>query len=341
MSSWRFEEDFRALYDELDPDDRALARTRPSRSPRGRGWGRALAAALVVALVLGLALFGVRASRPLNLALVAPEWRERALGQEIALRFRGRGLAQGAPEALTITWEEGTISLDVTPDRGLHLRVQTPEAEVTVVGTRFDVTRDGLGTEVIVQEGRVSALCSDGTARFLTAGGRLRCPRSAAAALGCARALILQGAAAEERLEMVQRGLSRPDVEEAVRDELVLLQVQTLDELGRVREALERAELALASGSPPRWKALTSIAARLRVSSGDCPGALLHLERLAAEEDPVALVLLADCVQELDPERARGALRRVLDLPLPEDRRASVSRRLEALGGDAERPPVR
>ncbi len=53
-----------------------------------------------------------------------------------------------------ITLERGRVFLDVAHSQRLF-KVTTPMGEVTVFGTRFDVTADALRTTVIVQEGEV------------------------------------------------------------------------------------------------------------------------------------------------------------------------------------------
>ncbi len=325
MRSWSHEDDLRALRSEIEPDEAALARVRARRRQPRRG----PRAVLVLAAALAtLALVVLRGPDLLDLRLEAPVWEDRALSEDVALRFQGRGQASGTARDPVIRWEQGTIHLAVTPGQGLNVRVQTPEAEVLVVGTQFQVSRDTLGTEVSVEHGRVSVNCSDGTTRFLTAGQQLHCARSAAAALARARELQTAGADPSLWLDLVQRGMQRADADEAVRDELRLVQVQALDLLERDREALAMAEAALSEGAPPRWRALAAVAARLRVAQGDCAGALPHLERLTAEdEDPVALVLLADCA----PERARDALERALTQDLTEAQRAAVQARLDNL----------
>lgn len=334
MKPWSFEDDLRALRQELDPDEAALRQLRAARAARRRSPPRRarLAWGLAALAAAALAALWIRGSDRLDLALDAPVWEDRALSEGVDLRFQGRGLAQGSAKEPVIHWEEGTISLAVRPGEGLTVRVQTPEAEVLVVGTRFDVARDGLGTAVSVEEGRVSVNCSDGTTRFLTPGQRLSCARSAAAALATARALAAEGADPAEVLDTVQRGLGRADADEAVRDELRFLQVSALQAMDRDSEALEAAEAALDRGAPPRWRALAAIAARLRVQRGDCAGARPHLERLTAgEDDPVALVLLADCLAPTDPAAARRALLRALGQDLQPEQAAAVKARLAAL----------
>jgi hypothetical protein len=96
-----------------------------------------------------------------------------------------------------LEWEQGTLKVEVEPERGIDLAVHTREAEVRVVGTRFSVTRDALGTGVVVTHGHVAVLCADGEKALLGAGEARVCPPThAAGLLGRANAL----AAAEASL---------------------------------------------------------------------------------------------------------------------------------------------
>lgn len=325
--SWRIEDEISRLHQALEPDEAALRRVRARMAPRRRATGRLVGLAAAALAAVGALLWAL-APGTLYTRLDSPEaWRQEALARGVDLRFQGLGLAQGPTDTPVIRWEQGTVDLAVRSGQGLTVRVQTEEAEVLVVGTRFAVTRDALGTLVTVDEGRVSVTCSEGTSRFLVPGQRLHCAPSAAAALAWVRAN--PEASPAEALDVLQRGLARPDADDAVRDELRFLTLGPLQALGRDHEALVTAEAALASETP-RARALHAVAARLRVARGDCPGATPHLEALTeAGDDPVALVLLADCAA--NPQQAAAALERALDLPLSEDQRAQVRARLGAL----------
>lgn len=334
MSDWRHEPDLSALPGTLTPSGTSLRRVRrrlehppgarPSRRPIR--W-----AAIAVAACLGL----VAQLYPQgDMALDSPaRWSETALPRGVEVRFQGQGLATHRGDAPVIRWEQGEIELDVPHGRGLSLRVQTPEAEILDVGTRFTVARDARGTAVSVLEGRVSVTCIDGASRFLVEGQAMACPRSAAATLAVVRERQKEGAPPAETLELLNRGLARADADEAVRDELRFLSVGALEALGRPHEAREAAEAALKAGDPPRWKALASTAARLAVAEGDCAAALPWLRRLSEEgDDPVALVLLSDCLAPTRPAEAEEPLRRALLIPLTVEQRAAVVARLNALG---------
>lgn len=336
MSRWRHEDDLRALPEALTPEpaERQRVRQRLQASleePRRAPWRLALAG--LVATAAGVGLFIWFQSNE-DLQLNSPEaWAEAELSRGVDLHFQGRGLASGPTASPTIRWDEGEIALAVPPGQGLDLRVQTPEAEVLVVGTRFSVSRDARGTTVAVSEGRVSVTCVDGTARFLVPEQRLSCPRSAAATLSLVRDLERAQASPAEILDLLQRALARPDADEVERDEIRYRMVSALEALGRAREAREVAEEALRAGTSPRAAALLATAARLAVAEGDCAAAIPHLRRLTAEQaDPVALVMLADCLAPSDTAGAREALEAALEAPLDAAQRERVEARLRVLG---------
>lgn len=330
MSDWGHEPDLRALHADLRPDPAELQRVRarlrhPHVPARARHWRPLLA----VAVAAGLLLWFFPRNEG-ERALNSPErWAEEQISRDVDLHFQGQGVAGGTERAPVIRWEQGEISLSVPHGQGLALRVQTPEAEILDLGTRFTVSRDARGTFVSVDEGRVSVTCLDGTARFLVAEQRLACPRSAAAALALARDRQKERASPAEILEMLQRGLARTDADGAVRDELRYLEVETLDALGRAHEAREAAEAALAAGDSPRWRALAATAARVAVAEGDCAAALPLLRRLTATDpDPVGQVLLADCLAPEHPAEARAALQAAMKNELTAEQRAQVEARL-------------
>ena len=75
------------------------------------------------------------------------------------------------PEGKRIHLREGELSLDVAPQSsGYPLRLQTPSAEVEVLGTQFNVTADDSATRLAVHEGlvRVTRL-ADGKTRDVPA----------------------------------------------------------------------------------------------------------------------------------------------------------------------------
>jgi hypothetical protein len=78
-----------------------------------------------------------------------------------------------SPCELVLALGEGTVTVDARDLGGGTLAVDTPEARVTVRGTRFDVRRSGQVTDVRVEEGIVEVAASGSTIE-LRAGERVR-----------------------------------------------------------------------------------------------------------------------------------------------------------------------
>ena len=158
----------------------------------------------------------------------------------------------GSARAPRIAWTRGTVEVEVEPNRGVDLQVQTPEGVVTVVGTAFDVTRDIAGTSVSVRRGKVRVACVEGDTVLLTGGHSITCrPATPAGFLARARHLLDDGGSASATLALVDRGLrdARPG---PVHDELLYLRIEQLLQLDRHDEARAAADLYLRQPSRPR-----------------------------------------------------------------------------------------
>ena len=214
--------------------------TRPSvAGPLTLGLALGAAAAAVALIVL------IRAGEPpaLDQALVAelePQQVEPVLG--VTLDFQGLGHLGGTADAPEIEWQAGTVEIEVQPAAGKALLVRTREGTVRVVGTRFDVTRDALGTRTRVTVGTVAVRCVGLDERDLTAGESHTCAPVTPAGM-LARARALQGGAGSTDLILaaVARGLSMPGLQAAVQVELRIVEIEALRDVGRTPEALERA----------------------------------------------------------------------------------------------------
>ena len=189
----------------------------------------------------------------------------------VALSFRGTGTVQGERRSPRIEWQRGTLNVEVTPEHGVDLRVQTREAEVRVLGTGFSVHRDVLGTHVEVRHGIVETRCGDGPPVRLLAGDSADClPRSAAGLLGRARALAESGANPDTTLATISMGAALADPGGPVAGELAVAKVETLATAGRTAEALAAVEMALAAGAGVRQGELVSLAVHLAERLGGC-----------------------------------------------------------------------
>jgi hypothetical protein len=253
----------------------------------------------------------------------------------VQLSYRGSGTVGGAVRKPRIDWEVGTLRVEVEPDRGIDLRVDTREAEIRVIGTGFTVERDALGTRVAVAHGQVAVNCSDGGSASLLPGASITCrPTHAAGLLGRARALEASGAGPQPVLESAERGLAAGP-SEAVREELELIRIEALAASGREAEALEAVARALPLATV-RATELRHVAARVAMRSSGCAAALPHLAALAATPGGAGgpeLVQYADCLvagEQTPQRRARveDLLARALALNPPAEQAADIRTRL-------------
>lgn len=308
----------RVLLDHLPGvDPMAPARVKARLAARGsarprRAWaygGVALAAAaagLTVVVALpdpGLAPVQAQLQAGDQLVELSPS-------PEVALAYHGTGSLEGTRQAPRIAWESGTVHVEVEPEQGVQLVVATTEAQVEVVGTAFDVTRDALGTQVAVDHGRVRVTCHDGAITMLSAGERTNClPTTAHGMLARARALQDQGASHDLLLTTAEVALHRHPEPGLVHNELQVVSIGALYGLGRETEALEQAEVYLGSGAQIRRDGVLTLATRLAWSTGGCEAASPWLEQLSQVKPSVPdLVKLAECQAALDPDAARATL---------------------------------
>ncbi len=213
----------------------------------------------------------------------------------LRMDYLGEGTLSGADPAWLVEWEHGTVSLAVTPDAGADVRVRTLDAEVRVLGTQFDVTRDELGTAVEVVRGRVEVLCTLGESAVLTAGETHACwPATPAGLLGRALALSDRGASPEARLATLDAGLQLAPTSDPAHAELLAHRIQPLLDQGSHREALGAAEAYLDVASGARAEELRHVAAHLALALEGCSRALPHLRGLG-EPTPEERARLEAC----------------------------------------------
>lgn len=172
------------------------------------------------------------------------------IGEHAVFEVDGHGTLSGLLSAPRVTWDAGTLRAIVDPGHGVELVIETPEAVVRVIGTRFGVTRDPLGTRVGVERGVVRVECVDGARHELEDGGDITCvPVRPGALLGRARQLMRGGADVELVVAAVAGGLET--AEGATRGELLALMVTVLAE-SDPRRALEAARRYVAEGHRQR-----------------------------------------------------------------------------------------
>jgi ferric-dicitrate binding protein FerR (iron transport regulator) len=182
-----------------------------------------------------------------------------ALSPEVQLAPNGVGSATGTRGAPQINWRRGLLTVDVKPKHDIRLVVNTEEAQVTVLGTRFSVDRGPLGTTVQVERGKVQVDCVTAQAprqSVLTGGDTVTCwPIQPARLLTRALALEVAGTAPDEVQESVEAGLLSATGH--VRGELLALQFRLATRQGDGTEALRLARLYLSEGNTLRAEELS------------------------------------------------------------------------------------
>lgn len=328
MGDWQYQQSLEDLADSMHPsqaDADALVASVQARLGRPATprwvWPTAGTGSLMAAAAALWMVFSPAAPRTLSDDGAAE------LASGVTVTWHGEGQVETRSEKdLHVTWESGRIDVYVPPEQGIHFAVETPEGVVRVVGTRFSVERDALGTHVEVERGTVEVTCEGDDDAVLTADMDHRCLRSAEAGLQHARQLQGSGASAEVVLGVIDRAKGLDTLSPLTPRELDVLAITTL-EGSDPSQALSRAERYL-EGSDHRASDVHRIAARLATASRDCERASPHLEALVGQDDAIAHVLLSDCVAPDAPERARALLERAqaLDPELP-----GVSERLDRL----------
>lgn len=282
MSSAR---DLREFAEQTNPDPAAVAqaRKRVFAALDALQWQRVSPVSILLkgAFVGGLAAtclaVGISLSQPplpgpseAPLALVSEaDWSDLAATPEVDLVFRGKGSIRGTRAAPRVEWRSGTLHAAVAPDRGVDLKIRTPDGTIAVLGTEFEVERTAPGTTVTVARGRVQVDCDLGTSRTLAAGQSWTClPTTAAGLLGRARHLQRAGADAADVLSAIELGLGRPAPPAPVVEELRFVKVEVLAESGRRQEALREARSLLHAGAAHRREELTATVRELQRAPG-------------------------------------------------------------------------
>jgi ferric-dicitrate binding protein FerR (iron transport regulator) len=258
---------------------------RPSRTRRAV-LAVSLAAAAVLAAFIATRPDGARPTGPVALGSdPAPV----AVQQDVVVRAQGVGVATPG----RVAWSEGTVRVEVTPDRGVSFEVTTDEAVVRVVGTVFEVERGLYGTAVAVDRGTVEVTCRGGRPAQVSAGGGARCFPSAETGAGYVVELQRRGAPAEDWLDAVAAARRAPATLPDTAAVLLALEVDALLVATRRDEAVAKVEAALAGGDEVLDRTLSAVVAA-RLADG-CAGAEVLLRALAGRGDADAAAWLARC----------------------------------------------
>jgi hypothetical protein len=264
--------------------------------------GLVAAAALAIGVSIGL----TDNPMPIQaLALSAESWSELEASEHVQLGFSGQGSAQVEGKVHDIDWKQGRLSVSVTPSQEIDLTVRTPEANILVVGTVFEVQRNTLGTTISVERGTVSVQCGQRTARQLTTGEKQTClPTTAVGLLN--RAQDLKRASPDDAVAAIAMGLELVDASSTDFDDLHYRAAEIHYEAGRPEAALESARSALSGGDGTYTAEAHSIAAHQALTLGSCSDALPHLIWMTEHDHAEAqdLAVLAQCVSDTDPGAA-------------------------------------
>lgn len=250
----------------------------PARLARVRGLMRARRRRPLVVGALALAAAALLALRPHPLQGPVATG---DLTSDVRVVAEGSGVVNGPVDAPTITWTDGRLAVEVTPERGVHLAVETEEAHVAVIGTGFVVTRDTLGTRVEVEHGVVEVRCGEGQPSRLHAGDETTClPVTPARRLG--RVLTLRDRGTDTRTLLAELDAAQVPTGDPIRAELAFVRIGALIEAGRNDDAEAAAADALRDPGA-RAADLHRVLAQLRAAAGDCAGARPHVEWLRAQ----------------------------------------------------------
>jgi hypothetical protein len=247
---------------------------------RGRRHWRPLPWAMgAAAVVAAVALVSLRSPAPVS--------RDLASGDEpvnvdpapgVHLRVQGRGAVSGHERDLRVAWQQGALDVDVEPGAGIAFQVETPEGTFRVVGTRFVVTRDLLGSSVAVARGQVGVACTGEGEDVVGAGATRTClPTTPSGLLARARELVLRGESAVDVMATLDRFFATGSEE-------------GLEEAERIA-----ARIALAEGGP------------------GCASARPYFDALREEDLSASQWLaLSRCVGPEEPARGLEAIERAL-----------------------------
>ncbi len=258
----------------------------------------------------GLVMVMTRSTEPVlqQIALSAEQWSEVSASDDVLLGFSGQGDLQSTGKVHDIDWRTGHLSVSVTPDQDIDLTVSTPEAQVSVVGTVFEVRRDALGTTVNVARGKVEVLCNNQDPLYLTSEQTHTClPTTALGLLN--RALDLKADDPDAALEAIAMGLEGLDETSNDYDDLHYWAADIHHGAERSKEALRSAQAALSADATYASEA-SRIAAMHGMVLGGCGLSTAHLSWLVDNDKATAeeLALLAQCTIDNDPAAARKLL---------------------------------
>lgn len=235
----------------------------------------------------------------------------------VQLEYTGWGFVSGSQSQPRLQWGAGSLRVEVEPNQGIDLRIETPNGEIQVIGTVFDVNVDDLGTRVEVVRGEVRVVCELGETILLAAEQSTTCVRASAAnLLNFAVQARTRGGTPGQVLSLAGQGLTLAPEAGLVRDELRLVKFQSLLQLERRSEARAAADDYLSNPQAPRRVDVLRTTAKLAFAEGNCPIAVPYLSALGESGGAAAddLVPLARCLGRANPTEALALLERAENL---------------------------
>lgn len=322
MSDWKYDKLLEQYAQSLEPTEKDLS-TLMHRKRQKKLYYQYLMPALLPVLTIALIPFFINkpidqtfnGSIDLNL-------------EHVTINGNGQGEISGKDNQLTIAWNIGQISVEVEPEKGVNLSIQTPDALVNVIGTKFTVDCSEKGTALSVEQGKVEFICHNLESNSIASKQSDICYKSAGTALVQARDFLDEGLATLA-IEATNKGLSL-EPGEAVKEELNAVKILAFSSIDE-EQALPLAKSYLQSKSQLRRDEILSITSRLALKYEGCAEAEPFLQEYATlpSASPVALVKLSDCLIELKKPGSLDLLERALQSHLTPEEQADIIRRIE------------
>ena len=153
--------------------DAALERKRP-RKPSRFGLGLAVATAMVAISVGGYFTWRSAAAPGFGTGVGEQRLVQLADGSSVRLDTNSKIIVRYSQGVRRISLMRGQAYFEVAHDASRPFLVETPQASVRALGTRFSVREDGAATRVTLVQGRIEVRASNNASpRLLTAGEQI------------------------------------------------------------------------------------------------------------------------------------------------------------------------
>ncbi len=229
----------------------------------------------------------------------------------VTFSYQGKGKLTAHDREIQLRWDEGELLADVPPKQGITLTFTTAEATGRVLGTRFLVRIDPVGTHLEVRRGRVEVTCRGEAPVAVDKGNDRVCFNGAAAGLRWARQAWSRGTDPEVVLEAASRALRLTDARSLEAGQLLVLLMRVRATIGDGDGALDAADQFLAAGHTLDRRMVLEFASKLAHETFGCARALPYLDALC--DDPArapvpAVATWVACLRQENPARFRSLL---------------------------------